>query len=54
MRGDDERSESLFSYVSCAARVPQDHPLRAIRPIVEAALRRMIASASTGTARPRF
>ena len=38
MRGADERSESLFSYVSCAARVPQDHPLRAISPIVERAL----------------
>jgi transposase len=38
MRGEDERSESLFSYVSCSARVPPDHPLRAISPIVERAL----------------
>jgi len=38
MRGEDERSESLFSYVSCAARVPKDHPLRAVRPMVEEAL----------------
>jgi transposase len=39
MRGEDERSDSLFSYVSCAARVPKDHPLRAIRPITDAALK---------------
>jgi transposase len=38
MRGEDERSESLFSYVSCSSRVPRDHPLRAISPIVERAL----------------
>ena len=35
MRGGDERSEGLFSYVSCEARVPADHPLRAIRAIVD-------------------
>ncbi len=29
---------ALFSYVSCAARVAKDHPLRAIREIVNAAL----------------
>jgi transposase len=38
MRGLDERMESLFSYVSCEARVPQDHPLRPIRAIVDEAL----------------
>jgi transposase len=38
MRGEDKRSETLFSYVSCAARVPKDHPLRGILPIVERAL----------------
>ena len=38
MRGDDVRTESLFSYLSCEARVPQDHPLRPIRPIVDQAL----------------
>ncbi len=31
MRGGDVRSEALFSYVSCEARVPLDHPLRLIR-----------------------
>ena len=38
MPGLDERSGSLFSYVDLEARVPQDHPLRAIREIVNAAL----------------
>ena len=38
MRGGDELSEGLFSYVSCEARVPANHPLRAIRAIVDEAL----------------
>lgn len=38
MRGRDRRTEGLFSYVSCERRVPADHPLRAILPIVDAAL----------------
>lgn len=38
MRGGDHRSEGLFSYVSCEARVPAGHPLRAIRAIVDEAL----------------
>jgi transposase len=38
MRGGDERTASLFSYVSCEARVPAGHPLRAIRAIVDEAL----------------
>ena len=38
MRGDDERSGELFSYVDLEARVRRDHPLRAIRGIVNAAL----------------
>jgi len=39
MRGSDERTESLFSYVSCEARMPKDHPLRPIRAIVDEALK---------------
>ena len=31
MRGGDERSGSLFSYVDLEARVGKDHPLRIIR-----------------------
>jgi transposase len=44
MRGGDVRTESLFSYLSCEARVPQDHPLRPIRTIVDQALT-MLSSA---------
>ena len=38
MRGWDAKSDTLFSYVSCEARVPKDHPLRPIRHIVDEAL----------------
>jgi len=38
MRGGDDRTEGLFSYVSCEARVPVAHPLRAIRVIADEAL----------------
>ena len=39
MRGGDARTEGLFAYVSCERRVPQDHPLRCILPIIDTALR---------------
>src|SRR5277367_5534924 len=39
MRGTDGRTDQLFSYVSCEARVPVDHPLRPIRMIVDEALK---------------
>ncbi len=38
MRGTDERTGELFSYVDLEARVRRDHPLRAIREIASAAL----------------
>lgn len=38
MRGGDDRTEGLFSYVSCEARVPPSHPLRPIRAICDEAL----------------
>ncbi len=38
MRGNEKRSESLFSYVRLEERIPADHPLRAIRTLVDAAL----------------
>ena len=38
MRGGDERSGSLFSYVDLEARVGGDHPLRIIRGVVNEAL----------------
>jgi hypothetical protein len=41
MRGGDERSGSMFSYVSVEERVPQDHPLRAIHRITDRTLVRV-------------
>jgi transposase len=38
MRGRDDRSEGLFSYVRLEERVPADHPLRAIRALADEAL----------------
>jgi transposase len=38
VRGGDNRTGELFSYVDLEARVPRDHPLRAIRTIVNEAL----------------
>jgi transposase len=38
MRGDDLQQGAMFSYVSAEQRVPQDHPLRAIRAMVDEAL----------------
>jgi transposase len=43
MRGDDGRPGSLFSYVDLEARVPEGHPLRPIRRIVDAALAELSA-----------
>jgi transposase len=41
MRGDDLPPDSMFSYVSPEQRVPRDHPLRAIRQLVDEILREM-------------
>lgn len=41
MRGDDQRTEHLFSYLSPEQRIPADHPLRAIRAMTDAALREL-------------
>jgi transposase len=41
MRGADQRTGAMFSYVSLEARVPPDHPLRAIRRITDRALERI-------------
>ena len=38
MRGDDNKTGKLFSYVDLEVRVRRDHPLRAIRTIVNEAL----------------
>src|SRR5262249_47676976 len=39
MRGDDEQPDSVFSYVSAEQRIPRQHPLRAIRQLVDEILR---------------
>jgi transposase len=41
MRRDDRQPDSMFSYVSAEQRVPQAHPLRAIRVLVDDVLRDM-------------
>ena len=41
MRGTDKQQGGMFSYISAERRVPEDHPLRAIRAMVEVALRNM-------------
>jgi transposase len=41
MRGSDRQTGSMFSYVSPEAFVPSDHPLRAIRVLVNRALDRL-------------
>ncbi len=38
VRGEDRKSEGMFSCLRLEERVPPDHPLRAIRALVEAAL----------------
>jgi transposase len=39
MRGNDERQGAVFSYVSAEQRIAEDHPLRRIRAMTDAALR---------------
>jgi hypothetical protein len=41
MRGDDQIQSSMFSYLSPETRVRKEHPLRAIRVMVDEALREM-------------
>src|ERR1019366_3006675 len=41
MRGNDKQQEEMFSYVSSEKRVPQDHPLRRVRAMTDAALQQM-------------
>ena len=38
MRGVDHQQSGMFSYISAERRVPKDHPLRAIRIMVDVAL----------------
>jgi transposase len=41
MRGDDPQQNAMFSYISPEQRVPQDHPLRRLRPKVDAVLKNL-------------
>lgn len=41
MRGDDKRAEGMFSYVRLEERIAADHPLRAIRGLVDEVLTKM-------------
>jgi transposase len=41
MRGDDPQQAAIFSYISPEARVPQEHPLRTIRGMVDAVLQEL-------------
>src|SRR5271168_1511714 len=41
MRGADHQQSGMFSYLSPEKRVPKDHPLRAIRGMIDVALRNM-------------
>ena len=42
MRGDDRDEQgAMWSYVSIEQRIPADHPLRAVRPLVDAVLREL-------------
>ena len=47
MRGEDRRTGRLFSYVDLESRVPTDHPLRAVRDLVDAALAALSADFDT-------
>jgi transposase len=38
MRGKDQQSDSLFSYIRLETRIPADHPLRPIRKLVDEGL----------------
>lgn len=44
MRGHDTQQSAIFSYVSPEERVPAEHPLRRMRPMVEIALKALTSS----------
>ena len=41
MRGEDSQQQAMFSYLSPEQRVPQDHPLRKLRPLVDQVLQKL-------------
>ena len=48
MRGQQERSGSLFSYVSIEERIPASHPLRRIRKLADQAFDRLNPTTPSG------
>jgi hypothetical protein len=42
MRGEDQKQEAMFSYVSAEKRVPADHPLRRMREMVDTIPKEML------------
>ena len=43
MRGDEQQQAAMFSYINLEQRVPREHPLRAVRQMVDQALRDLSA-----------
>jgi hypothetical protein len=41
MRGNDQKQDAMFSYVSPEQRVPTEHPLRALRAMMDDILKEM-------------
>ncbi len=41
MRGEDLQQNAMFSYLSPEQRVPQDHLLRKLRPLVDTVLKKL-------------
>src|SRR5437667_10693805 len=41
MRGEDTQQNAMFSYLSPEQRVPQDHPVRRLRRLVDAVLSKL-------------
>lgn len=41
MRGTNCEQSGMFSYISAERRVPKDHPLRALRVMVDAVLKEL-------------
>jgi transposase len=55
MRGDDPQQAGMLSYISPEERAPSDHPLRAMRVMVEMALKELspqLARLYSHTGRP--